>query len=180
MKNETPSKRLEVFLNLQGIDFNDFCRLAGIKTGNADKYVGESDSKKRKSTFKQDKRANFEKAGLNYNWYLTGQGEMLLSDELSKPMQITKVLPTEIKQALTKEPAYTLSELLNPQKLLQNKPDLDFYVPEALKDLTLEEIEILKNKNIAIVNRLFENVIALRNEYERNQENKTDKDTPPN
>lgn len=173
---KTPAERLEYFINTCFKDKNEFAYKLGTTVNSLNSYIGSG----QKSVYGDKYRPKLEELDLNLAWYLTGQGEMLMSDELSKPMQITKEFPPEVRSALSKAATYTLEERLMPNKLFENKPDLDFYDFDATKDLSIDKIKLLKQKNIDLLDRLFDNVIALREKYEKTQFNQNNQDTEIN
>ena len=73
-----PSDRLKEFLELKELSFSKFAlKIDAPKLiYQANKYIGEG----KKSTLKGNYGKNFFKVDLNYNWYLTGEGSMLLSE----------------------------------------------------------------------------------------------------
>ncbi|NLT52052.1 MAG: S24 family peptidase [Ignavibacteria bacterium] len=73
----TPAERLEIFLNLKKISFDDFARLINEDklVSNANKYVGNG----KKNVFKKQ-LDKLHLAGLNKNWYLTGVGDMEIQE----------------------------------------------------------------------------------------------------
>jgi hypothetical protein len=81
----TPAQRLEVFLKLKKLSFDEFARLIEEPklVSQHSKYVGAG-----KSTL-QKFLSSFYKAGLNRDWYLTGKGEMEVNSEL-EPSSIVK------------------------------------------------------------------------------------------
>jgi len=75
---ESASERLEYFLKKQGWSFDYFVSLIQSPTlkSNASKYVG-----KNKSQMSSNFTVKFYLAGLNKEWYETGNGPMLIPDE---------------------------------------------------------------------------------------------------
>ncbi|MBX3045087.1 MAG: hypothetical protein KIT33_15965 [Candidatus Kapabacteria bacterium] len=68
-----PSERLEIFLSKMGWSYDHFAKKIGIALSGSDKYLGPG----KKSTYSSKILPLLSKANLNYNWYLTGEGEML-------------------------------------------------------------------------------------------------------
>lgn len=83
---ESASERLEYFLKNQGWSFDYFASLIQSPTlkSNASKYVG-----KNKSQMSANFAVKFYLAGLNREWYETGNGPMIIPDE--QPIDYTKV-----------------------------------------------------------------------------------------
>ncbi len=79
-----PSERLQEILKKNNWSFSKFAELTGLDSlkGQRDKYVGKAKDGKNKSIIKMEKKTNFEKIGINYNWYLTGVGEMSLTSQV--------------------------------------------------------------------------------------------------
>lgn len=75
-----PSERLEEFLKYKKWSYDHFAKEIGISLSGSDKYVGKGD----KSTYSSKILQKLSKVGLNLNWYLTGEGEMLLSESTEK------------------------------------------------------------------------------------------------
>lgn len=85
-----PSERLEEILLELGWSFSEFVRRLGLDKlqGQRDKYVGKSIDNRKKSVIKMDKRINFEKVGINYDWYLTGKGSKYIIQENTNQQSI--------------------------------------------------------------------------------------------
>ena len=74
-----PSERLEQFLLYMRMPYDKFAEIVGCTKGSKAKYVGKSIPGSRKSTLGRKFKEKFSLVGLNYTWYLTGDGEMLSS-----------------------------------------------------------------------------------------------------
>ncbi|MCO5252597.1 MAG: hypothetical protein M9949_14410 [Candidatus Kapabacteria bacterium] len=75
MKNLQPSERLELFLKQKGWSYDHFANIINVSKSGSDKYVGSG----KKSTYSAKILPKLSMADLNISWYLTGEGEMLLS-----------------------------------------------------------------------------------------------------
>ncbi len=95
----TPAQRLKDFLDYKKISFNDFAKAILAKTliGNSSKYIGEG----QKSVIGFKYANNFSNIGLNYNWYLTGEGSMIIEEKietnLNEIILENERLKTEVK-----------------------------------------------------------------------------------
>lgn len=81
MKNLQPSERLELFLKHKGWSYDYFASIIKVSKSGSDKYVGTG----KKSTYSAKILPKLSMADLNISWYLTGEGEMMLSS--TKPSE---------------------------------------------------------------------------------------------
>lgn len=74
----TPGQRLEVFILHKFKTKKYFCDLMEFHPNSLNKYAGNN----AKSVFGSKYQAKLSDMGLNLAWYLTGQGEMLIGNEI--------------------------------------------------------------------------------------------------
>jgi hypothetical protein len=155
---ETPSQRLKIILDLLEISFREFARRSGNEKlmDQGAKYVGEG----KKSTLGKRFKDKFQLCGINYNWYLTGEGRMfsenqlgnLLSDKYHTKLAINLHLSEHAKNEYSSEEqplkiAETTAEYLTD---IQTK-DNEIYqlnIQLVKKEAQIELLKELLNENI--------------------------------
>jgi hypothetical protein len=178
----TFSERLQEVIKLHYGNTNSrFADKIGVDGGTVSRWISNPST----PNIRNDIRSRIREAGIDTDWLFEGVGSMLVNDKedvATPPLRITPFneLPEDARQAVYNMTRSTLKELLTPGRLLQFCPNLTFYDADAVKDLSKEEINAFKQKSLDIVNKLYENVSKLREEYERNQINKNDNNSEIN
>jgi len=75
---KTPAERLEYWIAKNYKTKAEFCRAIGINPTSINKYTGSGE---KKSVFGNKYQKELRKTGLNYHWYVTGEGEPDISPE---------------------------------------------------------------------------------------------------
>lgn len=123
--------------------------------------------------------------GINSKYIMEGIGEPLISkDKEVQPNVFANSpsggLPEEVHNALLKYRKNSLIEGLQPSNLLANRPDLIFYSPDELQDISYVELDEIRMDTIHLLNRYYETVYDLKARNERNSTNKEDSDSEIN
>lgn len=80
---DTPQKRLERFIRVAFGTKTEFANKMGMHRNDLSHYTGKG-----KSEFiTPEKIDNLKKIGLNYEWYMRGDGEMFLDNAMNNSMQ---------------------------------------------------------------------------------------------
>jgi hypothetical protein len=90
---DTPSRRLEFFIKQRFNSRIEFCNKIGIRNDSLSKYIGEGENK---SVFGKKYYERLVNLGLNFDWYLTGKGEMLIEDDVRKEKQKQLILSNDV------------------------------------------------------------------------------------
>lgn len=122
----TPAQRLKQFLEYSNMPFDAFVKAINATKliGAADKYSGDGE----KSTIrKKEYKDKFSVVNLNYNWYLTGEGDMLVNTVQENAGEVTKTKMVQIPPLLT----LSLSDMIEVRDEMKQKIEVIEKVLEA-------------------------------------------------